>query len=301
MSEVLTWGFLNLNKPYGYTSHDCVARVRRLLRSKRVGHGGTLDPAAVGVLPLAVGQATRLLQFLRPDKVYQGTIRFGVRTETDDLTGAVIQSQPAPDLSLEKIQVALAQFQGQIEQVPPMYSAIQVRGKRLYQMAREGESVEVPARRVEVYEIRVLSWRPGSFPEVDVAIACGSGTYIRAIARDLGVAVDTGATLAQLTRTASSGMLLEESLTLEDVEVGQEEGELRLMAPDQSLAHLPVLQLSTVEGRRWSQGQGVSIAPQESGTGIVRVWGEGGGLLGIGEVQRMDLEWRLIPKVVLSQ
>ncbi len=266
-----------------------------------MGHGGTLDPAAVGVLPLAVGQATRLLQFLRPDKVYQGTIRFGVRTETDDLTGAVIQSQPAPDLSLEKIQVALAQFQGQIEQVPPMYSAIQVRGKRLYQMAREGESVEVPARRVEVYEIRVLSWRPGSFPEVDVAIACGSGTYIRAIARDLGVAVDTGATLAQLTRTASSGMLLEESLTLEDVEVGQEEGELRLMAPDQSLAHLPVLQLSTVEGRRWSQGQGVSIAPQESGTGIVRVWGEGGGLLGIGEVQRMDLEWRLIPKVVLSQ
>ncbi|HBQ98966.1 MAG TPA: tRNA pseudouridine(55) synthase TruB, partial [Cyanobacteria bacterium UBA11691] len=169
----MTFGFLNLNKPPGYTSHDCVARVRRLLHTKRVGHGGTLDPAAVGVLPIAVGKATRLLQFLPQDKGYQATIKFGLRTETDDLEGEAIESQPVPDLSLESIQLVLSQFQGKIEQIPPIYSAIQVGGKRLYKLARQGEVVQVPARTVDVYDLQILDWRPGDFPELDVAIACG--------------------------------------------------------------------------------------------------------------------------------
>ncbi|HEY9875793.1 MAG TPA: tRNA pseudouridine(55) synthase TruB, partial [Candidatus Obscuribacterales bacterium] len=131
---------MNLNKPAGMTSHDCVARVRRLLRLKRVGHGGTLDPAVTGVLPIAVGKATRLLQFLRQDKAYRGTIRLGLRTTTDDLEGEVIATQPVTNLSLDAVKFALEQFQGIIQQVPPSYSAIQVQGKRLYDLARAGET-----------------------------------------------------------------------------------------------------------------------------------------------------------------
>ena len=209
-------GFLNLYKPAGITSHDGVARVRRLLRLKRVGHGGTLDPAATGVLPIAVGRATRLLQFLSADKAYQATIQLGVKTTTDDLAGEVTYTQPVDKLSLEQVANALQQFTGKIQQVPPQYSAIQVKGERLYNLARRGEQVEVPARTVEIYQIEVLDWRPGDFPQVDVAIACGAGTYIRAIARDLGRALQAGGTLAALQRTQSSGMRSADSLSLEE-------------------------------------------------------------------------------------
>ncbi|MBD0336189.1 MAG: tRNA pseudouridine(55) synthase TruB, partial [Cyanobacteria bacterium Co-bin13] len=139
-------GFLNLNKPAGLTSHDCVARVRRLLQTKKVGHGGTLDPAAQGVLPIAVGRATRLLPYLASGKAYQAVIRFGLITATDDLEGDILHQQPAPDLSLAQIQAVLPQFLGQIEQVPPRYSAIQVDGQRLYDLARKGQAVEAPLR-----------------------------------------------------------------------------------------------------------------------------------------------------------
>lgn len=157
-------GFLNLNKPFGWTSHDCVARVRKLLRLKRVGHGGTLDPAATGVLPIALGKATRLLPYLPGEKVYQATIRFGVRTTTDDLEGEIINSQPAFGLDLPEVKAALCQFLGKIEQIPPSYSAIQVGGKRLYDLARQGEVVTAPARTVEILQTEVLDWRPGIFP-----------------------------------------------------------------------------------------------------------------------------------------
>lgn len=156
-------GFLNLNKPAGMTSHDCVARLRRILRLKRVGHGGTLDPAAMGVLPLALGKATRLLQFLRQEKAYQATIQLGVSTTTDDLEGEIIVSQPCSKLSLEQVKSALQMFEGRIQQVPPSYSAIQVQGKRLYDLARAGEKVDVPARTVEVFKIEILDWRAGDF------------------------------------------------------------------------------------------------------------------------------------------
>ena len=184
-------GFLNLNKPFDWTSHDCVARVRKLLRLKRVGHAGTLDPAAIGVLPIALGKATRLLQYLPGEKAYKATIRLGVRTTTDDLQGDVIASVPGVLLSKEAVQTALQQFKGKISQIPPNYSAIQVQGKRLYDLARKGENVEVPARIIEVFQIEILDWRFGEFPELDVAIACGPGTYIRAIARDLGTVLQT--------------------------------------------------------------------------------------------------------------
>ncbi|MEO0843648.1 MAG: tRNA pseudouridine(55) synthase TruB, partial [Cyanobacteria bacterium J06643_5] len=207
------FGFLNLDKPFDWTSHDCVAKTRRLLRIKKVGHAGTLDPAATGVLPIAIGKATRLLQYLPSDKAYKATIRLGVQTTTDDLQGEVIHQQFVNGLNLETVKAALEKFQGKIEQIPPSYSAIQVGGKRLYDLARKGEKIEVPVRTVEVFSIDILDWRESDFPELDVNISCGGGTYIRAIARDLGAVLETGGTLAALRRTVSSGFNLADSMT----------------------------------------------------------------------------------------
>lgn len=248
-------GFLNLNKPFGLTSHDCVYRLRKLLRLKRIGHGGTLDPAATGVLPMALGKTTRLLQYLPSQKAYQARIRFGVTTRTDDLEGEVLTQADASRLTLAEVQAILPQFIGKIEQIPPSYSAIQVGGKRLYELARAGQIVEAPLRQVEVQQIQVLGWHPGEFPELEVAIDCGGGTYIRSIARDLGAALETGGTLAGLIRTHSSGFDLAESLTLEGLAEQLEAGSFRPIAPTAALPHLPIVTLSEALTQRWRQGQ----------------------------------------------
>ncbi|HHP7244315.1 MAG TPA: tRNA pseudouridine(55) synthase TruB [Elainellaceae cyanobacterium] len=297
-------GFLNLNKPFGLTSHDCVANVRRRLRIKRVGHGGTLDPNATGVLPIALGRATRLLQFLRTDKVYHATIRFGIRTSTDDLEGDVCEQQSASTLELEQVHAILPKFRGVIQQVPPRYSAIQVNGKRLYDLARSGEAVEVPVRTVEIYQITPLDWRSGECPELDVAITCGSGTYIRAIARDMGDILDTGATLAALIRTESSGFCLDDSLTLDELGDRLQNQTFEPISPDLALNHVPPQALNPDLARRWRQGQKVIVPDSlrhENSSEIVRVQNEMGDFLGIGEWHHdpTESEFRLIPKVVI--
>ncbi|OUL29467.1 tRNA pseudouridine(55) synthase TruB [Nostoc sp. 106C] len=286
-------GFLNLNKPFGWTSHDCVARVRKLLRLKRVGHAGTLDPAATGVLPIAFGKATRLLQYLPSSKAYNATIRLGVRTTTDDLQGEIITSAPCSGLSLAEVKSLLPQFEGKIEQIPPSYSAIQVDGQRLYDLARRGEKVEVPVRTVEVFQIEILDWREGEYPELDIAIACGAGTYIRAIARDLGATLQTGGTLAALTRTESSGFYLSDSLTLTDLEAQLQTGTFHPTAPDAALQYLPSVTLSTTFAQKWCQGQRISVTINISG--IVRVYEEAC-FLGIGQLQ----DGVLIPQMVFE-
>ena len=258
-------GFLNLNKPAGFTSHDCIAKVRRLLQMKRVGHAGTLDPAATGVLPIALGKATRLLQFLRQDKAYRATVRFGISTTTDDLEGDVLLFQPAANLNLALIETALRQFQGTFQQIPPNYSAIQVQGQRLYDLARQGKPIAVQARTVEVFSLEVLDWRLGDFPELDLAIDCGPGTYIRSIARDLGSVLKTGGTLAALTRTASSGFELANSLTLGMLEAQQEQELFQPIAPVEALMHLSKIVLSGAISRRWCQGQRIVIQPEADG------------------------------------
>lgn len=288
-------GFINLDKPFGWTSHDCVARVRKLLRLKRVGHAGTLDPAATGVLPIAIGKATRLLQYLPGGKAYKATIRFGVRTTTDDLQGEIITSQPCTGLSLSEVTNALSQFIGKIEQIPPIYSAIQVEGKRLYDLARKGQTIEVPVRTVEVLSIEVLDWRGGDFPELDVAIACGSGTYIRAIARDLGAVFNIGGTLAALIRTHSSGFNLTDSLTLTDLETQLPAGIFQPTPADKALQYLPPVTLPTISAQKWCQGQRIEFTPEI--TGKVRVYETDTRFLGIGELQ----EGVLIPQMVLNQ
>lgn len=295
-------GFLNLNKPAGLTSHDCVAWVRRMVRLKRVGHGGTLDPAATGVLPIALGKATRLLQFLRTEKAYRATIRLGVSTTTDDLEGEIIFSQPTIGLSLEAVQAALELFEGTIQQVPPSYSAIQVQGKRLYNLARAGEKVDVPARTVEVFKLEILDWRPGDFPELDIAIACGAGTYIRAIARDLGAALQTGGTLAALIRTESNGFSLADSLTFEQLEAQLQQGIFHPIPPAEALQHLPTIILPATTAQRWCQGQRIvwDDIRAISSTNTLRVHHEDGHFLGIAQLVNSATEPLLIPQMVFE-
>ncbi len=253
-------GFLNLKKTAGFTSHDCVAKVRRILNMKRVGHAGTLDPAATGVLPIALGKATRLLQFLREDKAYRATLRFGLQTTTDDLEGEILATHSAAHLDLATIQAALPRFIGKIQQVPPNYSAIQVQGKRLYDLARTGQEIEVKSRPVEVFSVEVLDWRPGDMAELEVAIACGPGTYIRAIARDLGAALNVGGTLAHLLRTDSSGFSLDHSLTFEELVQQVAQHRFQPMPPETVLGHLGAIVLPPDIARRWCQGQKIPLA-----------------------------------------
>jgi tRNA pseudouridine55 synthase len=292
-------GFLNLNKPFGWTSHDCVAKTRKLLRLKRIGHAGTLDPAATGVLPIAVGKATRLLQYLAGKKSYNATIRLGVQTTTDDLQGEIIAQKPCFGLSLERVKTALKQFEGKIEQIPPSYSAIQVQGKRLYELARKGEIVEVPARLVEIFSIEILQVREGEFPEIDVAIACGGGTYIRSIARDLGIALETGGTLAALTRTESNGFILEDSITFSDLEAQLLAETFQLIPPDAALQHLPSTTLPASAAQKWCQGQRLPMSVDVSG--ILRVEHEEGRFLGIGKAVNSDNTQLLIPEMVFEK
>lgn len=295
-------GFLNLNKPAGWTSHDCVAKVRRLLKLKRVGHAGTLDPAATGVLPLALGKATRLLQFLPSQKAYRATIRFGVTTTTDDLEGETLTTQEVPELKLEQVQAILPKFLGQIEQIPPRYSAIQVNGKRLYDLARQGKAVEVPKRTVEVFDIQVLDWHSREFPELELAIHCGSGTYIRSIARDLGEMLHTGGTLASLIRTQSSSFCIEDSLTLEALETQIQQGVFQPISASTALQHLPTITLNSPEdAKRWSQGQGIIYQVQEINSLPFRVYHPNGLLLGLGQWVVKNSQTLLSPQIVLAE
>lgn len=216
---------------------------------------------ADGVLPIAIGRATRLLQFLPHSKAYRAIVRFGIMTTTDDLEGEVLSQVACPQITLDQINALLPQFIGTIDQIPPAFSAIQVDGKRLYDLARAGVAVDVPMRTVEVSAIKVLDWRGGEFPEIDLDITCGGGTYIRAIARDLGAALGTGATLAGLTRTHSSGFDLSNSLTFETIEAAIENQSLVLTAVEQPLMHHPSILLNDEETWRWCNGQ--KIAPPD--------------------------------------
>lgn len=256
MTEI---GFINLNKPVGFTSHDCVAKLRRLLKTKKIGHGGTLDPAATGVLPIAVGKATRLLPFLPEPKAYRARIRLGVTTTTDDLEGEIINSQAVKDLKLEDITSYLTKLTGTIEQIPPMYSAIKKDGKKLYQLARKGEQVEIPPRTVTIKNIKIIEFISQDFPELDLEISCSPGTYIRAIARDLGSMLGTGGTLANLIRTESCGMQIKNSLTFAEIENQLDAQSFTLISPELALVNLDTISLDISDAIRWCQGQSILI------------------------------------------
>jgi tRNA pseudouridine55 synthase len=262
---------------------------------KRVGHAGTLDPKATGVLPIALGKATRLLQYLPGEKAYQATVRLGIQTTTDDLEGEIITSAPCPGLDLENIKTSLSQFIGKIEQIPPSYSAIQVDGKRLYDLARKGEIVEVPVRTVEIAQIQVLDWRDGDFPELDIAISCGAGTYIRAIARDLGTILNTGGTLSALIRTQSSSFQLPTSLSFTDLATEIENSTFQPISADTPLQHLKAVNLAPESAKKWCQGQKIPLNLVIDD--FVRVYETETNFLGIGKLAH-DL---LVPQMVFFE
>ena len=301
------FGFINLNKPQGFTSHDCVAKVRRLMNTKKVGHGGTLDPEATGVLPIAVGKATRLLQFLPQNKAYRARIRLGVQTTTDDLEGDVIAVKEVNHLNKEAIVKHLQQFHGQIEQTPPIYSAIKQKGQKLYELARKGIEIEVPKRSVTIYSCELIKIIPGEFLEIEVEIACGAGTYIRAIARDLGTMLGVGGTLAHLIRTESCSLKLADSLNFATIEQQLQNDTFRLISPDVLLSHLKAIALTPEQSQRWCYGQTISLSPNlslSSETSLdnpiyLRVYREQT-FLGIGILQHQEDSWWVKPKIVCA-
>ncbi|MFU8850560.1 tRNA pseudouridine(55) synthase TruB [Micromonospora sp. SL1-18] len=218
---VSTDGLIVVDKPGGMTSHDVVARIRRLARTRRVGHGGTLDPMATGVLVIGVGRSTRLLTYvIGAGKSYTATIRLGQATVTDDAEGDVIATTSTVGVTDDAIRAALAAQTGEIDQVPSAVSAIKINGQRAYKRVREGESVELPARRVTISRLDVLAVRRDTpdVVDVDVDVTCSSGTYIRAIARDAGLALGVGGHLTALRRTAVGGFTLAEAATLDTLE-----------------------------------------------------------------------------------
>ncbi len=225
-------GVLVVAKPVGPTSHDVVGLVRRLSATKRVGHGGTLDPFASGVLPVFLGRATRLVEYHLADrKRYRATVCFGASSTTDDLEGALTPAD-APAPTRATVETALAAFRGEIEQRPPAYSAIKVAGRRAYALARAGQSVELAPRQVTIHSIEILEW-DGATADQPVAIVdveCSAGTYIRALARDLGSAVGSAAYLGALTRTASGSFTLDDATPLDDVRAAAEAGSADLAA-----------------------------------------------------------------------
>jgi tRNA pseudouridine55 synthase len=209
-------GLVVIDKPAGLTSHDVVAKVRRIAGTRRVGHAGTLDPMATGVLVIGIGKATRLLGYLTDgDKAYQATIRVGAATTTDDADGIVVSERDARAVTDDEIQSAVAAFRGDIWQVPSTVSAIKVAGRRSYARARAGEDVQLPPRLVTVHRFEVLDLRrSGNFADIDVAVDCSSGTYVRALARDLGAALGVGGHLTALRRTRVGPYDLSRAVTL---------------------------------------------------------------------------------------
>lgn len=237
-------GVLIIDKPVGVTSHDVVNRVRRVLKTKRVGHAGTLDPFATGVLVLLIGKATRLAQFVDKDqKEYIADIRFGYATDTGDLTGNALGEDETPEISIEDIERVLTKFRGRIRQMPPMFSAKKVGGKKLYELARKGETVERKPFDTEINELEILEADVGGDEKkIKVRVECSAGTYIRTLAVDIGKALRTGAHLTALRRTRAGDFLLENAVGLEEFEQAENAASL-LLSIETLVSELPSVYL----------------------------------------------------------
>ncbi|BCX05328.1 MAG: tRNA pseudouridine synthase B [Candidatus Roseilinea sp.] len=259
-------GLLIVDKPGGMSSHDVVARARRLLREKRIGHAGTLDPMATGVLVLCVGQATRLSEYLLgEDKAYEGMIRLGQRTTTDDAEGEVIATHRVPPISEEMLRRLETQFTGTIAQMPPQFSAIQKGGQRAYALARQGRPVELEPRQVTVYELRLapVGSEASAIRHLRICVHCSAGTYIRALARDIGEALGCGGHLVALRRTQAGHFTLADAITLDRVEAAAREGQTEslLLPMDRAVADWPAVHLNDNDAQRLKMGQAI-VLPQ---------------------------------------
>ncbi|HET8524412.1 MAG TPA: tRNA pseudouridine(55) synthase TruB [Thermomicrobiales bacterium] len=244
-----------IDKPAGWTSHDVVGRVRRLLGQRQVGHGGTLDPAATGVLPVAVGAATRVLEYVSDaTKTYLAEITFGVETDSYDGDGTVVRTADPSALDEAAVATALSRFRGVIDQVPPMHAAIKVAGRPLYELARQGKEIERAPRRIEISALDLLDWQP---PVATVLVDCSKGTYIRSLARDLGDMLGVGAYLSNLVRVRSGPFTLCDAWRLDELaerDLAAEWPEIALH-PDLAMTDRPALIVDHETTRAWRDGQ----------------------------------------------
>ncbi len=293
MAEGTISGLLNVNKPGGITSHDVVRRVRRLANQRKVGHAGTLDPLATGVLVVALGRATRLLEYVvgRPKK-YRATIHFGLETDTLDADGRVTTRRDPAGLAEAQLREILPNFLGEVEQTPPIFSALKQDGQPLYKLARRGQPVQVEPRRVTIYGLDWLAWQP---PRLKLEVTCSTGTYIRSLAADLGRAAGPGAHLAELTRLAVGPWLLDQAVALDRLEA---EGWQPYLQPlDRAVSHLPPVELGAEQVRGVGYGQQVALEMER--TGPVRAYTPAGDFLAIlTPVESSDKLWQ--PKKVFG-
>ncbi|MFL5322409.1 MAG: tRNA pseudouridine(55) synthase TruB [Myxococcaceae bacterium] len=276
-------GVLVIDKPAGPTSFDVVKRVRSLLKVKKAGHTGTLDPAATGVLPICLEDATKVAGYITlGDKAYDAVIRLGQTTDTQDAMGKVLSDRPVPNLTKALLEEAFAKFRGTFQQTPPMYSAVKVDGKRLYELARKGEEVERAARTVTVHE---LTLRDFSSNELRLSVRCSKGFFVRTLAFELGEALGCGAHLKALRRTMSGPFSLSQAVALDKLEtLTTEEVSKRLVPVGEALSELPSVSVNEADGKKVVHGMPLEGFGEQLGRGKLRVLGHDGALLAIGEV-----------------
>lgn len=288
-------GILNVDKPSGITSMDVVRRIKHASKQKRVGHGGTLDPFASGVVPICIGRATRMMEYLVDGvKRYRATIRLGVETNTYDIDGEVAYERDTSNIDLDAIRQALSRFSGVIEQVPPMFSALKKDGKRLYQMARSGIEVEREARKVRVMSIDVRDW---SHPDLTLDVTCGRGFYMRSLAHDLGAALGCGGHLKELTRTQNSAFCIDRALSLEEAEncFSDDAWMHVLHAPDVAVQSLGAVIVDMNTAKRVRNGQplpGSIRIPFDHSDEECRVYSSDGVFLALAAFDRSTGQWQ---------
>ncbi len=278
-------GIIVIDKPSGWTSMDVCAKLRGMFHEKRVGHAGTLDPMATGVLPVFIGRATRAVEFAAgSDKEYFAGLKLGVITNTQDATGEILEERPA-DVTRGQLWAALEPFTGDIEQIPPMYSAIKINGKKLYELARKGKEVERKPRPVTIHALEVLDEAPTEGADYFLRVVCSKGTYVRTLCHDIGQALGCGGCMSSLRRVKAAGFTMEDCVTLEAVQqaVDRGEGEALLLPVDAFFAGLPMLVLKTA-GAEKKVRNGAALAIREVPDGEYRVYGVDKTFLALGRV-----------------
>lgn len=251
-------GVINVHKPVGMTSSDVVVWLRKHLKTRKVGHTGTLDPEVNGVLPICVGKATRLAEYLTEQgKAYRAEITFGIVTDTQDAQGEVLRSVK-PEITQEDFLKIISQFIGSIQQIPPMYSAVRYRGKRLYDLARQGIEVERQPREIRISRLQLLSWQEGEYPKAIFEVDCSKGTYIRTLCYDLGEALGCGAHMSKLVRLRSGPFKLEESRTLQQISDALDQDNEEFLIPMNRVLDLPMIVLTSDRAEAFCHGLSTS-------------------------------------------
>jgi tRNA pseudouridine55 synthase len=279
-------GVLPLDKPAGITSFDAIRQVRRILGERRMGHAGTLDPTATGLLPICVGRSTRFVDYFHAQpKTYHCVVRLGERSDTSDTEGVVIPGADASGVDANRVRAELERFVGDIDQIPPMHSAVRHEGRHLYELARAGEEVTRAPRRVTIHSAELVDFRPGVVAEAEIVVVSGKGAYMRVLASDLGEALGTGALLGWLSRTSYGTLLLGSSISPEQL-AAMDDPWSAVLPPEIAVAHLPQVSLGPAQVQQVRRGQSVWLprAVLPDVTGECRIHDPTGELVGIGEL-----------------